>query len=163
MRYALATWLLLAAPALAQDLVFDPALTADCVAAAGVAEAGACIGRSAEACFTDTEGGQSTLGISACLERELAWWDGRLNDAYGRLRAIDADEDADPSGFAPPVTRVEALRAMQRAWIAFRDATCDYERAQWGGGTGGGPATIGCLMRMIARQSLYLEEQATSH
>ena len=46
---------------------------------------------------------------------------------------------------------------MQRAWIGWRDATCDYERAQWGGGTGGGPATVACLMRLTGEQALYLE------
>ena len=54
-------------------------------------------------------------------------------------------------------TAAVALRAMQRAWIGFRDATCDYERSLWGGGTGGGPATAACLMRMTGEQTLYLE------
>ena len=46
---------------------------------------------------------------------------------------------------------------MQRAWIEYRDATCAYEAAQWGGGTGAGPAFAGCLMRLTAEQALYLE------
>jgi uncharacterized protein YecT (DUF1311 family) len=46
---------------------------------------------------------------------------------------------------------------MQRAWIGYRDAACDYERAQWGGGSGGGPATAGCLMRLTGEQALALE------
>ncbi|MFT5363966.1 MAG: hypothetical protein ACI9VX_001592 [Dinoroseobacter sp.] len=46
---------------------------------------------------------------------------------------------------------------MQRAWIEYRDATCSYEAAQWGGGTGAGPAFAGCLTRLTAEQALYLE------
>jgi uncharacterized protein YecT (DUF1311 family) len=61
----------------------------------------------------------------------------------------EGDAGAKADGLTvPPVA--EALRDMQRAWIAYRDASCDYERAQWGGGTGGGPATAGCLMRTRA-------------
>jgi len=55
--------------------------------------------------------------------------------------------------------QAEALRDMQRAWIAFRDATCTYEASQWSGGTGQGPAYEGCVMRMTAEQTLYLERQ----
>ena len=51
----------------------------------------------------------------------------------------------------------ENLLAMQRAWIPFRDAACDYEMAQWGGGTGGGPALVGCLMNETGRQTLSME------
>jgi uncharacterized protein YecT (DUF1311 family) len=59
-------------------------------------------------------------------------------------------------GSAAP-SQGDALKNMQRAWIAYRDATCDYERSHWGGGTGGGPATVSCLMYMTAEQALYLE------
>jgi uncharacterized protein YecT (DUF1311 family) len=46
---------------------------------------------------------------------------------------------------------------MQRAWIGYRDAACAYEESQWGGGTGGGPASVDCAMRLTARQALALE------
>ena len=36
------------------------------------------------------------------------------------------------------------------------DATCDYDYSQWGGGTGGGPAIAGCMMRMTGEQAIYL-------
>ena len=90
--------------------------------------------------------------MSGCLDRELQYWDAKLNENYASAlrRARDADGDTDG---APSAT---ALREMQRAWIPFRDATCDYERSQWGGGTGGGPATSSCLMRLTGQQALYL-------
>ncbi|MEO0774677.1 MAG: lysozyme inhibitor LprI family protein, partial [Pseudomonadota bacterium] len=68
-------------------------------------------------------------------------------------RASDAEMASIGASVA---SQEEALRAMQRAWIAYRDATCDYEYSQWGGGTGGGPALIGCIMRETGEQTLYL-------
>ena len=48
---------------------------------------------------------------------------------------------------------------MQRAWIGYRDAACAYEASQWGGGTGAGPAAVGCMMTLTGRQALALEEK----
>ena len=106
--------------------------------------------------------GYTTVGMGYCLDRELSYWDGRLNAAYAQVMAKDKAVDAEMTalGSAAP-SLSESLRAMQRAWIPFRDASCDYERAQWGGGTGGGPATLSCLMYMTARQALLLEIRAT--
>jgi uncharacterized protein YecT (DUF1311 family) len=68
------------------------------------------------------------------------------------------DAELKELGLAEPSTSA-ALRDMQRTWIAYRDAACAYERSQWGGGTGGGPATADCLMRMTAAQALALEQR----
>ena len=96
--------------------------------------------------------------MSACFEAERVYWDTRLNAAYGqaRAKAKTADAEMKALGSAAP-SQAEALRAMQRSWIAYRDATCDYERSLWGGGTGGGPATVSCHMYLTARQARYLE------
>lgn len=150
----------LGAPVPAQDQPrFSPGPTLDCLAtAAGTPKAQACIGRSASDCMETTAEGSTTVGMGFCLDAELTLWDGRLNAAYKLLMAAERAADAEAKaygGFAPP--RADALRAMQRAWIAFRDARCDYERAQWGGGTGGGPAAYACLMQMTAAQALDLE------
>ncbi|RDC71936.1 DUF1311 domain-containing protein [Rhodovulum sp. 12E13] len=149
---------LLAAPTAAQqqpDPAFDIVPTRDCIEAGG---ARACIGRAAESCQAQP-GGETTVVMSFCFWKELEWWDARLNAVYGRLMAQEQRIDAEIAGLsdAPPASRADALRAMQRAWIPFRDAACDYERSQWGGGTGGGPATYACLMHETARQTLRLE------
>ncbi|MCR8826447.1 lysozyme inhibitor LprI family protein [Pseudosulfitobacter koreensis] len=143
------------APVAAQDLTYSSDITASCVAQApDMNDQLACIGASANACMEDTPGGYSTYAMSGCLDRELQYWDGLLNENYSgaMTRAREADEYMDGK---PSET---ALRDMQRAWITFRDATCDYERALWGGGTGGGPATVGCLMRLTGTQALYLAD-----
>lgn len=149
-------------PAVAQDWIpeFSPAATEACLAAALVDETdpAACIGRAAEACMSENEGGGSTAGMNFCMGAEADWWDARLNAAYKVLMAqneVTDSEMADPGSAAPRMA--PALRAMQRAWIAYRDATCAYEVTWWGGGTGGGPAWASCIMDLTARQTLRLE------
>ncbi|MEQ9260964.1 MAG: lysozyme inhibitor LprI family protein [Roseovarius sp.] len=158
MRLALAL-LFAASPAMAQELTYDWAPTASCVAAATDYDTRqACIGRAAEACMEATPGGYSTVGMSGCTSRETDDWDARLNAVYREImaQAKTADEEnKEYGGYAP--SQAEALRDMQRAWIAFRDAKCMYERSQWGGGTGAGPAGASCYLYETARQTLYLE------
>jgi len=143
----------------AQDLVFDISHTRNCIASSSSPwQVRDCIGASANVCMGATPGGGSTIGMSGCIDRELQFWDAKLNETYQSLRAKERREDADYGSAPGYVNQANALRDMQRSWIAFRDATCDYERAQWSGGTGGGPATVGCLMRMTAEQTLYLDQ-----
>ncbi|WP_204114821.1 lysozyme inhibitor LprI family protein [Shimia biformata] len=150
---------LAAGPAAAQEVVFSPAATEACLD--GLSDPAlftTCIGASANQCMEDTQGGWSTVGMSGCYEQERLYWDARLNAAYKEVRAEAKKMDAEMAeiGSSAP-KQADALRDMQRAWIAYRDATCDYERSLWGGGTGGGPATVSCHMYMTAEQTRYLE------
>ena len=148
MRFALITFLA-AAPATAQELVFSDSPTQSCLQeAVGVAEVHGCVGRSADACMRDTPGGETTVGMAACLDREFTFWDDRLNAVYRDVRA-----QARQAGGG----QAEALLAMQRAWITYRDARCDFARSQWSGGTGAGPASVMCLMHATAEQVFVLE------
>lgn len=159
MRPALILSLLAAGPALAQEVSFDPAGTAACVAGVStLPERRACIGVSAEACMESAPSGFTTVGMSTCTAAELEYWDGRLNAAYQARRAEARDVDAENVAIgASGPSLSEALLAAQRAWIPWRDATCAFERAQWGAGTGAGPAGLSCLLHMTAEQALYLE------
>lgn len=151
-----AALMLLPMPCLAaDDIVFDIAPVAACMAR----EAGRdCIGQAAGQCMEATPMGGTTYGMGACLEQERAWWDARLNSSYQaalvKARASDAEMTA---AGATAAARAEALRAMQRAWIPYRDARCAYERSLWMGGTGSGPATLSCLLQVTAEQVLVLE------
>lgn len=139
------------------DPLFSPAGTEVCLA--GSEDRSPCIGRSAEACIA-TPDGFTTVGMGFCLGRELEYWDGRLNAAYGALREIEAAADAGMRELGATVpSMADALRDAQRAWIAFRDADCAYELSQWGGGSGGGPATGRCLMQMTGERALALEDR----
>lgn len=156
MKHYLALALLLAAsPAAAQDVVFDGTRIAACRVAPPGGDPMACIGVEASRCIDVTEGGISTAGMVACIGRELDWWDARLNEVYPMVRAEARELDAGAGEYAP--SQADALLEMQRAWIAFRDGRCAYERSWWGGGTGGGPAAMGCLLQMTAEQVIYLE------
>ncbi len=143
-------------PAVAQDITFSQVATATCLAADGPRET--CIGRSAELCMEETPGGWSTAAMSTCTWAEVAYWDDRLNAAYVALLAAHEARDADNArlDFTVP-SLTDTLRDMQRSWIPHRDATCAYERAWWGGGTGQGPAGAACVLQMTGEQTLELE------
>ena len=95
-------------------------------------------------------GGETTAGMVACLQRELAAWDELLNRYYFALiRQLDKPAMA-------------ALRQAQRAWIPFRDKTCAFPPAVYEGGSIGRPLAAECLMEETARRvavlKVWLEE-----
>lgn len=151
----------LALPAHAEGaLIFKPQETESCLTiAASPEDRRACIGVAAALCMAETPGGDSTVGMGGCLSAELDYWDLRLNSSYrllrSRTKALDEQMKAD--GLQQP-SMAAALLDAQRAWIPYRDATCNFEMSQWGTGTGRGPALLSCLMRLTAEQTLYLEE-----
>lgn len=146
--------MLIPAAVAAQDITFDPVPLENCVAHTG--DGAECIGIAAGACMEQTMGGHSTYGMNACTSAEAEWWDTRLNTAYGDLMAKERATDSE--GFDPDrPSGAEALRDMQRAWIAFRDASCDYAALSWYGGTGASTVYLGCLLDLTARQALVLE------
>ena len=106
----------------------------------------------------ETDGGDTTIGMGFCLEGEWKLWDKRLNAAYAERLTEAKAADAEMASIKATVQSMEeALRKMQRAWIAFRDAACLYEASKWQGGTGAGPASVSCMMQETARQALTLE------
>lgn len=163
---ALALVLLMATPAAAQDggdLAFDGGLVTACLDRIQSATTGtdmpdfaSCIGAASGPCI-ESPGGYSTVGMSSCLGQEYDVWDGLLNDSYGRVMAAAKATDAEMAGMGSSADPMEpALKQMQRDWIAFRDSACAYEATRWGGGTGGGPASVDCMLQLTARQYLRL-------
>ncbi len=163
---ALVLALLMASPAMAQDAggpAFDGTLVSACLdrLQSGASDNqtpdfASCIGAASGPCL-NTPAGSSTAGMSSCLGQEYDVWDGLLNDSYGRVMAAAKAVDAELAGMGSSAPKQEpALKQMQRNWIAFRDAACDYEVSRWGGGTGGGPASADCMVRLTAAQYLRL-------
>lgn len=146
----LALWTL---PAVAGDASgLDAGSLERCLA--GAASDGArldCAGAGQEACLTQTAMDHPDLHPVdrelACIDAERQWWDQALNDRYAELKAIEVARGAD---------RAQALTAMQRDWIAFRDARCAYDGITNGRGTGGAVAEPLCVMRETARQVILL-------
>lgn len=67
--------------------------------------------------------GRTQLDMNACAADEWAVADSVLNDTYQAVIRIIEPE------------RVEALREAQRAWVRFRDAECEFQASQFGGGS----------------------------
>lgn len=142
-------FLLTAGPVIAQEPAYSDASTESCLQeAVGKAEQFACIGASARQCMSDDPSGSATPVVTYCLAREHDFWDRRLNVEYtAQMTSARADDPA----------YADALQALQRAWIVFRDARCNAVAVAWGPGTGRSPAFMECLMRSTAEQTLLLE------
>jgi len=96
----------------------------------------ACRSLLSDACIAGEPQGQTTRGMSMCLQAEYRVWDEWLNIEYratmARLRTIDEfDRETNPEY----AVRAARLRDAQRAWIVFRDADCAVDYALWGNGS----------------------------
>lgn len=162
----------LAMPALAQDgPAYDDALLTACFERVAAAETAGdataepaslhqCIGTAADACM-DGPDGDTTVGMVLCLGHETREWDRLLNDWYGAAVAQvqTADAELEKLGSSAPPAG-PSLRDAQRNWIAFRDASCEFESVRWQGGTAGGPASAQCMLELTAAQALRLKSIA---
>jgi uncharacterized protein YecT (DUF1311 family) len=120
-------------------------LIRDCAAAHrddGEGEAKCAFALVADPCIAE-EGG-SNLGTADCYRIEAAIWDALLNDNYKELTAA-IEEKADQ----------DKLKEMQRAWIAYRDTTCDFYWYKIHGSMSV-PMTAACQLRETARRALLL-------
>ena len=118
-----------------------------------------CIGATAQACMTEEEGGETTLGMSMCTHAEAEVWDRFLNAEYKALMAASKVMDEDEAAYFPEfANRADKLREAQRAWIAFRDAECALAYAQWGAGSMRHIAGSDCMMRLVAERTIALRE-----
>jgi uncharacterized protein YecT (DUF1311 family) len=86
----------------------------------------------------------SNLGTAGCYRIETVIWDAILNDNYKELmEAIDDKSDQNK------------LKEMQRAWIAYRDTTCDFYWYKIHGSMSV-PMTAACQLRETARRAMLL-------
>jgi len=151
----LATALLLAAPALAQDTptftTADAELMTACVDTPTEAtEQGGglpyreCVGSASDVCMETEEGGYSTIGMTQCLQRETDWWDSQLNAAYATLEeTLEADLFAE-------------LQAVQRVWIDYRDQACMFDYNFWGDGSMRSVSHATCMLNQTADRAASL-------
>lgn len=111
-----------------------------------LADPTSCIGAVSIPC-QQQPGGYSTAGMIECTGREWAVWDERLNQAF---RA--ALKDAEPK-------LAKAIRATQRAWLAWRKEACKLPAIDNEGGSIVGPLYLGCMMEATARQAIWLGQR----
>lgn len=165
-RLALAVGCGLATPVTADDapLDYDPRILEACLVSRNLDQWDSCIGLASTYCSAFGLGGTSTVGLGYCYDSEYNHWDQILNQTYTELRALDAQSDTEMGDDMPLVPRLApSLQHMQRQWISYRDAACQYEVAHWGGGTGGGPATAQCLMQLTALQVIALRARVEAY
>ncbi|MFK7867958.1 MAG: lysozyme inhibitor LprI family protein [Roseobacter sp.] len=115
------------------------AVCAACVAATAFADP------SLECSFAE----DSQVEIADCLmeveQRANAALD--LILGYARDAAFDLDETTGRSVAVP------ALDAAQEAWLAYRETTCDYQGALFGGGSGTGIAIRSCHIELTRQRT----------
>lgn len=152
--------LMLAGPVLAQDeqVQYSDAPTADCLAAADTADAmRACVGLATAKCVDASDYGSTTIGMMECAEKETAFWDAKLNATYKELMARAEKFDAMNADDPRIVEKIaDSLRAMQRAWIPYRDATCTFQYSLGMGGTIASTIASHCQLETTADQYIYL-------
>jgi uncharacterized protein YecT (DUF1311 family) len=102
-----------------------------------------CIGVVSTPCQQTYEG-STDAGSVACIERETAVWDERLNKSYKKW--IDTCGEAKVC---------EARRKFARAWLAARDARCALPVIEMQG-TMANPLTASCLLDTTAHHALWL-------
>lgn len=113
-----------------------------------------CIGQMSQTCMATRADGQTTVGMTQCVQDETAAWDAELNAAYQKVRSAFREQDA--SGDVGPTPRADALLDAQRAWIAFRDAECALQYARWGMGSMRNIAAANCMMTFTAERTIEL-------
>jgi uncharacterized protein YecT (DUF1311 family) len=92
---------------------------------------------------TQTPAGAANLGAADCYRAEQAIWDDLLNRNFKTLLdTLDDDQAA-------------KARAMQRAWIAYRDTTCNFYGDKIRGSMAV-PMAGACVARETARRALLL-------
>ena len=92
----------------------------------------------------DCNNAGTTVEMNFCADKDFRAADDKLNAVYKKVLAQIAEVDLEK-----PYDRAsweEAMRASQRAWVAFRDADCKGAvPMEWSGGTGTTAAVVGCM------------------
>jgi len=96
------------------------------------------------------ESPQTQAEMNVCAAQELGRADARLNVVYQKLmKTLDAGR------------RVK-LRAAQRAWLAYRDAQCDFEASASEGGTMQPLELSSCKSDVTKERIAQLQQELTA-
>lgn len=106
----------------------------------------------------DCDNASTTVEMNYCTDLAFQKADAALNDAY-RHAIASLKDDVQPPPYDPKSWE-EALRASQRAWVAYRDAECKgHVPMEWTGGTGTTSAVNACLIEMTEARTKSLKER----
>ena len=104
-----------------------------------------CIGVAFHLCTQEPDG-DTTLGTTRCYQREGNWWDAQLNTDYTDLKNTFSTE------------LFQTLRQAQVAWIAYRDAKCEFAYKLYEDGSIRHILFSNCIMRTTADRSIELKQ-----
>ncbi len=104
----------------------------------------------------------STVEMNFCADKDFEAADKALNATYeatlASTKTRDLEKPYDAKSFE------EAMRAAQRAWVAYRDADCKGLVAQeWAGGSGTSAAVLGCMTEKTIERTKELKERYGEH
>lgn len=109
----------------------------------------------------DCANAEVQMELTYCAEQDWLAADADLNTAYAVARevmqGIDAELEASQRGAA------DYLRAGQRAWVTFRDATCAAEGYAMHGGSAEPMVIYGCRARLTEQRTADLEAMAEEY
>lgn len=91
--------------------------------------------------------------IAMCQQVVLDWWDAKLNENYAARMDVQTSLDAENGG----TEYQDRLREMQRAWIPYRDAYCQYYAKSQPGGSGAITDELECLINETKSQTRTIE------
>ena len=95
--------------------------------------------------------------MNACAEKELDAADAALNEVYKKVLTFVAKSDGEKPYDAK--SWEDALRASQRAWVAYRDAQCKgLVPMTWTGGTGATAEVLSFMSGLTKTRSKELGE-----
>lgn len=94
---------------------------------------------------------QTQMEMTQCAGEDYDKADKDLNVQYQKLRKLVAERDK--SADESTKGAVDALVAAQRAWVAFRDANCDFEGFQARGGSMEPQLVASCLADMSRKRT----------
>jgi uncharacterized protein YecT (DUF1311 family) len=86
-----------------------------------------------------------TVAMENCFDRAYKTADSALNQKYSQISKVLQPDD------------LQRLKAAQRLWIQFRDATCTAESDLYSGGTASAPAYSACLEELTRQRTMDLE------
>ena len=100
----------------------------------------------------------STVEMNFCADKDFQAADKSLNEAYAAalasIKTRDLEKPYDAKSFET------AMRASQRAWLAYRDADCkDLVPQEWSGGSGTTSAVLGCMTEKTMQRTKDLKER----
>jgi uncharacterized protein YecT (DUF1311 family) len=102
----------------------------------------------------------SNAELKMCAAESLKKAEAEMNVAYGKAieAARERDQSAKAEGREHGLDKEPLLREAQRAWAAYRDASCKYQYQIYWGGSHAGLADLICMNDITTARIKELRE-----